>query len=142
MKIKHLQELGVVVLPAEKAEIFDTRPDFDIEETVLVQRGKMCAEIGQYVRRKDYEALLSLVKEVDVDLGKLLDRKKIVEIITNALSHYQHSKIHDDGGCSLHLVDLLTPEETTSIREGQDEIEYITDDIADALLQADLVKEV
>ena len=67
------------------------------------------------------------LSEAKLDMVLGLD---IAEIAQNTLSHYQHSKIYDDEGCNLHLVDLLTPEETTSINEGQDEILYISEDIA------------
>lgn len=38
-------------------EIFNAILDYEIQDTVLKQKGKMCAEIGQYVRLSDYQKL-------------------------------------------------------------------------------------
>ena len=44
-------------------EIFTTRADFEIEETVLLQKGKMCAEQGNYIRLDDHSLYKTKIKK-------------------------------------------------------------------------------
>ena len=49
-------------------EIFTTESNYDIEQIVLKQKGKTCAELGEYVRLKDAKALQAQLADKDKEL--------------------------------------------------------------------------
>jgi hypothetical protein len=61
-----------------------------------------------------------------------MDRQKLEDTIREALESYRMKNMQDETGSGSALVDLLSEGHPT-IKEGQEEIESLTEHIADAL---------
>jgi len=130
MKIKQLEAVNALALPKEKERCtcYDNgnKPalltDFHSGSNICVSCGKvMSSEL------KVYNTCLSLVKEVEVDVGKLLDKDKIEDIV----------------GCAVE-DNALTAQKSERLYYDEDDFGMLIYKIADALITAGagLAKEV
>lgn len=61
-------------------ETFKAIPDYESEQTVLTQKGKLCAEIGEYVRKRDYDYVCKAIDEVALrQAKKLMGLEEVIE---------------------------------------------------------------
>jgi len=66
-------------------EIFTTQSNYEIEQVVLVQPGKMCAELGRYVRLSDFKKLRDGVQNV-LDQKDPKDSKWIIGFLQQLMT--------------------------------------------------------
>lgn len=109
-------------------EVFITKPNFDIGQTILIQPGENLAAHGKYVRLKTYEDLKTELENKIKSLEAKLKPLEKIEDVERFMKLVREAK-----------EDLDTAKEKTSFEVAEEWVNYAHDELTKALSPSQLI---